>query len=99
MSLPSGLALAHHRHGRLRRQLAEGLNHARQAIRLVGAAARVETDTGAILDGLKPEAIPFGFVQPVVAFGRADGRGWGQRTDKRETDGHDRSRSGYAGTS
>jgi hypothetical protein len=57
------------------RQLAEGLNHARQAIRVVGAAARVETDTGAILDSLKPEAIPFWLVQPVIAFGRANGCG------------------------
>ena len=74
--------------GRLRGQLTEGLDHARQPFRVFSAMARVEPDLAAILGDLKPKAIPFGFVTSIVALEWADGCGWRQGADERETDGH-----------
>ena len=72
---------------RLRGQLAECLDHARQTVGVFGTVTRIEPDPVAVLDDLKPEAIPFGLVQPIVAFGWANGCGWGERTDERRGTG------------
>ena len=69
--------------GRLRGQLAEGLDHARQAVGVFGAVARIEPNLAAILDDLEAKAIPFGLVQPIVALGRADGCGGAEGADDR----------------
>jgi hypothetical protein len=69
---------------RSRGQLGERLAHAGRTIGVFGAVARVEADARAVLDDLEAEAIPFGFVQPIGAFGRADGCGRRQGADKRK---------------
>jgi hypothetical protein len=62
---------------RLRGQLTEGLDHPRQAVGVFGTVARIEPNPAAILDDLKPEAVPFRLVQPIIAFGRSDACGGG----------------------
>ena len=53
-------------------------------IRLNGVSAtrRTVPNPAAILDDLKPEAIPFGLVQPVVAFWWANGCGGREGADE-----------------
>ena len=61
----------------LRRQLAEGLTHAPQAVGVLGAAFRVEADITAVLDGLEPKAAHFGSCsQSSPLGGRTDADGW-----------------------
>lgn len=45
----------------------------------------VEPHIAAVLVDLEPEAIPLGFVQPIVAFGWTNGCRGGEGTDERET--------------
>jgi hypothetical protein len=54
---------------RLRGQFAKGLGHARQAVGVFSAVARIESYLAAVLDDLESEAVPFGFVQPIVRLG------------------------------
>jgi len=63
--------------GRFCGQLGEGFTHARQFVCVLGAVPRIEADAGGVLDDLKPETIPFGFVAPIIAVGRVDGSGRG----------------------
>ena len=51
----------------------------------------MEADTVTVFDDQKPEAVPCGFVQPIVAFWWTHRCGWGQRTDKGATHGSRRS--------
>ena len=53
--------------------VAKALDHARQAIGVFGAVARIEPDPAAVFDDLEAEAVPFGLVQPIVARGWAGG--------------------------
>jgi hypothetical protein len=71
--------------GRLRGHPAESLDHARQAVGAFRALARIEPHPAAVLDDLKPEAVPFGFMQPILALGWANGGGSVERADKQET--------------
>ena len=68
----------------MRGKLGEGLDHAGQAVGVFGTVARIEPNLAAVLDDLKPKAIPLGLVQPIVALGWADGCGWGEGADKGE---------------
>jgi hypothetical protein len=65
-------------------ELGESLGHGRQAIRVFGTALGVEPNPAAILDGLEPKAVPFGFVQPIIAHGWAGNSGGGEGTAERK---------------
>jgi hypothetical protein len=54
------------------------------ALRPSTLAPRWVPHIAAVLDDLKPEAVPFGLVQPIVALGRTWGRGDGG-TDEGKT--------------
>ena len=69
---------------RLRGQLGEGLDHAQQTVAVNRAVFRIEANVAAILNDLKPKAVPFGFVQPIVARGWTDGCGGDEGADKHE---------------
>ena len=59
----------------VRGQVREGLAHAGQALGVVGAVARVESNGAAVLSDLEAEAIPLGLAQPIGALGRRAARG------------------------
>ena len=63
----------------------EGLGHAREAVGVYRAETRVEPNVAAILDDLKPETVPFGLVQPIVASGWANGCRRAEGADEHET--------------
>jgi hypothetical protein len=65
-------------------QLGEGFHHAWQTVAVFGSAFRIEANAAAVFDDLKSEPIPFRFVQPIIALGRANGRGRAKGTDGRE---------------
>ena len=67
---------------RLRGQLGEGLDHARQTVGVFGTVARIQPHPATVLDDLEAKAIPLGLVQPVIALGRTDGCRGGKGTDK-----------------
>jgi hypothetical protein len=50
----------------------EGLDHTWHTVRIFSTAAGVKAHATAVLDSLKSEPIPFGFVDPVVARRRGD---------------------------
>jgi hypothetical protein len=72
----------------VRGQLAEGFHHAWQAVTIFRATLRVEANVAAILDDLEAEAVPFRFMQPIVALGWVDGSGGDEGADERETGWH-----------
>ena len=69
----------------LRGQLTEGLDHPRQTVGVFGTVARIEPGADAVFDDLKPEAVPLGLVQPIVAFGWANGCRGGEGADEGKT--------------
>src|SRR5262249_46365153 len=61
------------------------LGHSRQSVLVLSAMARVEADPVTVLDDLEAKAVPFRLVDPILAFGRANGRRRRQGVDERET--------------
>jgi hypothetical protein len=55
--------------------------------RVFRAALGVHADAGAVLDDLEAKAVPFGFMQPIVALWWSDGCGRRQGLDERDN-GH-----------